>query len=103
MPLPQLDGLILHLDAAQAAARQKPGPIKNWQNLANTALQFSQASPEDQSKLIAIANHHLFRFADLHLRNIGNQVTTNSLTRFAVRTAHSNDGDYCGWLSCNAP
>ncbi len=102
-PLPQLDGLILHLDAAQAAASQEPGPIKNWQNLANTEFQFSQGSLEHQPKLVAIANNHVVRFADSHLRSIGNQITTNSLTLFAVLAAHSNDGDYRGWLSSNAP
>ncbi|MDG2220458.1 MAG: ThuA domain-containing protein [Rubripirellula sp.] len=101
--LPNLDGLILRLDAGQAATQQEPGPIKTWHNLANTEFQFSQASLKYQPKLVAVSDSHVVRFADSHLRSIGNQITTKSLTLFAVVSAHSNEGDYRGWLSSNAP
>lgn len=101
--LPELSGLVLHLDAGELAKSQRPGPVNTWNNLAAGVRDFSQATKDHQPTLVEVAGSHVVRFDDSHLRSVGNDITSKSLTVFTVVAAHANPGEFRGWLSSNAP
>ncbi len=101
--LPELAGLVLHLDAGELAKSQQAGSVKTWKNLAAGVADFSQESTDHQPTLVEIANSHVVRFDGSNLRSSGNSNTSKSLSVFTVVAPHANAGDFRGWISSNAP
>ncbi|WP_182865381.1 ThuA domain-containing protein [Rhodopirellula sp. JC639] len=101
--LPKFDGLVLHLDASQLAATQQTGPVPTWSNLAGDLGNFLQSSSDQQPSLVEIGDTHVVRFSGSHLRSVGNDISTESISVFVVVAPHANPGDFRGWISSNAP
>ena len=94
-------GLILHLDAADAAT----GPVEALVDRAGSGRRLTQADEGARPVATSVGEGRVLRFdgVDDHLRVVGTGLSRESLTLFVVAAPHGNPGDFRGFFAANAP